>query len=243
MIDLHCHILPGLDDGAQTIEEALEMARLAADSGVEVLVATPHCRSGGARQVREAVLRLRKAVEEARIPLQIAAGMEIFGTWDTLDLLKDGELLTLNGTRCPLVEFDFHGSGQEQTQILQALCQGGFHPIVAHPERYRYVQRDPGLLNLWYEMGCRFQINKGSLLGRFGQTERALSLALVDRGFAAAVASDAHSPRYRTPWMSEVQTLLQEEFSPDTARWLLQTSPLAILKDQPPHQAVPVWFE
>ncbi len=243
MIDLHCHILPGLDDGSQSLEDSLDMARIAADSGVKVLVTTPHCRSGGAKQVREAFLELRNAIRENRIPLEIACGMEILGTWNTLELLKEGELLTLNGTRRPLVEFHFNGDGREETDILNNLCRAGYKPIVAHPERYHYTQRDPGLLNLWYKMGCRFQINKGSLLGRFGQTERELSLALVDRGFASCVASDAHSSRVRTPWMRDVYELLSREFSRNTARWLLNDGPLAILKNQTPHQAAPVWFE
>lgn len=242
MIDLHCHILPELDDGSQSLQESLAMARIAVDSGVRAVVATPHCAEGRSREVMEAWSLLRQALEETGVPLKLYPGMEIFGTRDTVRLLREGKLFTLNGSRYPLIEFSFRSSGEEETWILHSVCKAGFRPIVAHPERYTYVQQDPQIINRWCRMGCLLQVNRGSLLGRFGGHAQQMAAELVERGFAAAVASDAHSPKIRTPWMEDVRTLLSRELSPRCARTLLLDNPRKILKDAEIPPVEPDWF-
>lgn len=242
MIDLHSHILPELDDGSRSLQESLAMARMAVESGVTVMAATPHCADARAREVYEAWKLLRQALKENAIPLKLFPGMEIFGTEDTLQLLQEGKLFTLNGSRYPLIEFSFHSDGEHETWILRSLCKAGLRPIVAHPERYSYVQYDPEIINRWYRMGCLMQINRGSLLGRFGPGAQELAVELVDRKFAAVVASDSHSPHTRTPWMQDVQKMLSQEFSPACARKLLRENPVKILKDDPITPVKPEWF-
>lgn len=242
MIDLHSHILPELDDGAQSLNESLDMARMAVDSGVRILVATPHCARDRAKEVHSAWVLLRQALQETGIPLKLILGMEIFGTQDTVRLLREGRLFTLNGSRYPLIEFSFHSSGEEETKILRDVIWAGYTPVVAHPERYAYIQQDPRLINEWKRMGCLFQINRGSLLGRFGGEAQKMGLALVGRGFATAVASDAHSTRLRTPWMRDAQELLEREFPASAAQYLLVRNPRSILKNEPLYPADPEWF-
>lgn len=242
MIDLHSHILPELDDGSQSLQESLAMARMAAESGVTALAATPHCTDARASEVYEAWKLLRSALKENKIPLKLFPGMEIFGTEDTLQLLQEGQLFTLNGSRYPLIEFSFHSSGERETRILRSLCKAGLRPIVAHPERYAYIQYDPELLNRWYHMGCLMQVNRGSLLGRFGTRAQEMAVELVERNFATVVASDAHSAQMRTPWMEDVRKLLTREFSPARARTLLLENPRRILKDDPLPPVEPEWF-
>lgn len=242
VIDLHSHILPELDDGSQSLEESLAMARVAVDSGVTAVAATPHCMEGRAREVDSAWRLLAEALEVMEIPLKLYEGMEIFGTRDTLRLLREGKLFTLNRSRYPLVEFGFQTSGEEETRILGDLLQAGFIPVVAHPERYRYIQQEPELANKWKRMGCVFQVNRGSLLGRFGRNAQAMALELVDRGFAAAVASDAHSPQMRTPWMADVRDLLLKRYPESMVRDLLVRNPDRILKNELLSPAEPEWF-
>lgn len=242
MIDLHSHILPELDDGARDLDETLSMARLAVKSGISHMVATPHCTDGGARAVWESVSFLRQALQEMRLPLKVYAGMEIYGTRDTARLLSEGKLLTLNRSRYPLVEFDFESDGIMETRILQSLLQAGYCPLVAHPERYLYIQREPQILNEWIRMGCLLQINKGSLIGRFGPVCQELAMALADRGFAAVVASDAHSATSRTPWMYDAWDLLARHISPIAAEQLLLENPKKILSNEPVMGAKPDWF-
>ncbi len=242
MIDLHSHILPELDDGSSSLQASLAMARMAVESGVTVMAATPHCADDRSREVYEAWQLLRQALKECRIPLKLFPGMEIFGTENTLRLLQEGKLFTLNGSRYPLIEFSFHSEGQRETKILRSLCKTGLRPIVAHPERYAYVQYDPDLINRWYKMGCLLQVNRGSLLGRFGTGAQEMAMELVERGFATVVASDAHSPQVRTPWMEDIKNLLTQEYSPACARKLLLENPSRILKDTPIPPVEPEWF-
>lgn len=242
MIDLHCHILPQLDDGSESLEESLAMARLAANCGVTAIVATPHCVDGGIRQIHDRVLLLRDAMEDVGIPVRLYMGMELFGTADTARLLSGGRLLTLNGSRYPLIEFSFHGTGEAETEILEDVLREGFVPVVAHPERYAYIQEEPRIINEWKAMGCLFQINRGSLLGRFGSNAWHMGWELVKRGFATVIASDGHSARMRTPWMGDIREKLSREVSPDAARWLLDHNPNRILNNQTVEMWEPVWF-
>lgn len=242
MIDLHAHMLPGLDDGAHTLEDALAMARLAVEDGISAVAMTPHCIGPVADEVLDAAAFFRRVLRENEVSLNAYPAMEIFGTPETAGMLRRGEMLTLNGSRYPLVEFSFYGTGEEETEILSDLLRNGYRPLVAHPERYVFLQRNPSLVNRWFRMGCLFQINRGSLLGRFGETERELGMALTARGFATVIASDAHSPRSRTPRLHDIYEHLAEEISPLCAQTLLETNPLKILRNRPIMKVEPEWF-
>lgn len=243
MIDIHSHILPGLDDGSGSLAESLAMARMAVDSGITAMVATPHCMGDRVEEVLESWQLLRQALEENQIPLRLYPGMEIYGTTGTLELLKAGKLLTLNNSRYPLVEFAFRGDGDKETVLLRELCEAGYCPVVAHPERYGYVQYDPRLVNRWYRMGCLMQVNRGSLLGRFGRHAQAMAVEMVERGFAMTVATDAHRFRSRTAWMADVREMLTQEVSSLCAKTLLKENPRKILKNEQLLLMEPEWFK
>ena len=248
MVDIHAHILPGVDDGAADMNSALQMAAMAVESGVTTLAVTPHCMDFEDRnnfwddELAGCMLDFHARLRQEKIPLKIVAGMEIFGTSRTPSLLHRGKLIGINGSVYPLVEFAFYNYAAQATDILEKIVRMGMRPVVAHPERYEYVQENPDILNIWTEMGCLFQINKGSLLGNFGRDEMWMAYELVDRGFAFAVASDAHSPIVRTTWMKDVQYLLKEEFSKETAKKLLQTNPMKIIKNEKIQGEEPRWF-
>ena len=249
MIDIHAHILPGVDDGSPSLASSLEMARLALEGGVDAMIATPHCNlpEGDGALWADALARrtekLSAALAEENIPLRLYAGMEIFGLPDTAEKLRDGSLCTLAASRYPLIEFPFYDYGLEATALLDRVLALGLRPIVAHPERYRYAQDEPRLLNLWADMGCLLQVNRGSLLGRFGPRAEALGHGLVARGFAAFVASDAHTSVVRTPWMRDVQQLLRRESSPRTARLLLEENAERVLCNETIEMDEPDWFD
>ena len=239
MIDLHTHILPGLDDGSPDLETSVLMAAVAAESGVTHLVATPHSNQRGAfenyaspaLQVRFAALR--SAVREAGIPLELSLGMEIFGTGDVLQLLHDGRLLTLGGGRYLLIEFGFHEDPLRIERLLDALLAAGYWPVVAHPERYYGLQRMPNYLYDWASRGIVLQVNKGSLFGRFGRGAQALAAAMLERGLVGCVASDAHGPDVRTPDLAGAWDYLAEHFSERLAERLLTRNPAHILHSEP----------
>ena len=248
MIDLHAHILPGVDDGAYDVREALSMARMAVESGVTAMVATPHCNVPEDRYalwspaIREECEKFRKYLKAKNVPLKLYDGMEIFGTREAPRRLKEGKLHTLNDSQYPLVEFPFYDYGEEATEILNDFLRMGFRPVVAHPERYDYVQNAPRLLNLWLDMGCLMQINRGSLLGRFGARAEALAYSMVARGFVTCVASDAHTSTIRTPWMKDLYDLLSGEYSEHMAKLLFTEYPRMILENKTIEIEEPEWF-
>ena len=239
MIDLHTHILPGLDDGSPDLETSVLMAAVAAESGVTHLVATPHSNQRGAfENYASPALQVRfdclcAAVREAGIPLELSLGMEIFGTGDVLQLLHDGRLLTLGGGRYLLIGFGFHEDPLRIERLLDALLAAGYWPVVAHPERYYGLQRMPNYLFDWANRGIVLQVNKGSLFGRFGRGAQALAAAMLERGLVGCVASDAHGPDVRTPDLAGAWDYLAERCSEELARCLLEDNPGRILRSEP----------
>ncbi len=248
MIDVHVHLLPDVDDGAKDMDEALEMAALAVESGVSVICVTPHSSAYGRHKNHDDDLyrmkmdELRCAIEKEHLNLKIVEGMEIFASVDVIDLLKEKKLIGLNHSRYPLVEFPFEEYAAEATEILEGILELGMVPVVAHPERYAYVLEDPRLINLWADLGCLFQINKGSLLGRFGSRVQRLAWELVYRGFACVVASDAHSCDKRSTWMKEIEAVLRDELSRKEADQLLRIRPGLLIEDQEIVMNEPEWF-
>ena len=208
MVDIHCHILPGVDDGSPSMEDSLQMARMAADSGVTDIIATPHCNlpGDGPKNYRSAALRtgfsrLRQALEQEGIPLRIHPGAEVFCTPELPELLDRRQLQTLGGGRYLLVEFYFDESAEFMEQCFHQIRTRGLTPVAAHPERYKTVQQDPYMVRRWFERGVVIQLNKGSILGRLGRRAQDTALWLLERGLAHAAASDAHRPTVRTTHM------------------------------------------
>lgn len=240
MLDIHCHILPGVDDGSPSVEDSLEMARMAADSGVTDILATPHCNlpGNGPKNYRSAELaaafsRLQQALDREAIPLRVHPGAEVFCTPELPRLLTEQRLQTLNGSRYLLAEFFFDESLSFMDRCFDEILRRGLTPVAAHPERYDAVQQDPYIIRRWFESGIIIQLNKGSILGRLGRRAQATALWLLDRGLAHAAASDAHSPAVRTTHMGALRDTLEEDFSPLCARLLLEENPRRILENRP----------
>ncbi len=236
MIDLHCHILPGVDDGAASLPDALTMARMAAVSGVRTIVTTPHCNLpwdlGTEESPDHALHLLRQAVKEADIPLELLPGSEVFCGPNFPELLEQGKLQSLAGSRYLLMEFYFDESPEFMEGCFDTAIRHRCVPVVAHPERYEASYRDPDLVPRWFRSGCIIQINKGSILGRLGSRAQTVSKFLLEQGFAHAVASDAHSPSARTPHMTGILRHLEDHYAPGYARILLSRNPERIIRNQ-----------
>ncbi len=235
MIDIHTHVLPGIDDGSEDMEMSLEMLALAADSGVHTLVATPHCNIPDEYEnyADEALAALWSSLEsaaaQARIPIKLCRGMEIFATEELPELLTERRVWTLNDTRYFLVEFSFDEDPDFCRQILSECRELGFLPIIAHPERYFFLQDDPSLAYEFCVSGYGLQVNKGSLLGSFGPAPRRMADLILDHGLCACVASDAHRPYERSTYMIRVRDYLAAEYGEEYMRLLLEENPARIL--------------
>ncbi|MBQ9850839.1 MAG: hypothetical protein IJO36_09085 [Clostridia bacterium] len=238
MVDIHCHILPGFDDGADNFEEALRMARIAAGGGTKAIIVTPHSNIPDSYQnyldklYVDAFKRLKALIKERNIPLKIYPGHEIFATDDLIEPIKRKRLLTLCNSDYPLVEFGFRERSESVYRKLQLLVAEGLTPIVAHPERYAFVSENGSAPMTLKKMGCLLQVNKGSLKKSFGSTAYAVSQALIINEVADFVASDAHSPYMRTPYLADVHEIISELHSKQYADLLLSTNPEKVLKNE-----------
>lgn len=239
MIDIHAHIIPGVDDGSQDIGTSILMAETAVESGVSAIIATPHCNLRGTfeNHVSDSLLRkmdnFRNEIEKENINLDIAFGMEVFCTGDVPRLLKEKRLLTLNGSRYVLVEFDFGMDASRMDRMLYSILDSGFVPIIAHPERYYDLQGQLELVADWLEEGMGIQINKGSIFGRFGREARGFSRAMLRYGLATCIASDAHGAESRTTDMTDIYDYIMTEYSVLEAERLLTENPMRIFNDKP----------
>jgi len=236
MIDIHAHVLPDVDDGSDSLETSLEMLSQAAESGVTALVSTHHCNIPGEYDnyadalLEEAFQAFSDAVKRAEPGVELFRGMEVFATPELPELLDRGRVWTINGTAYFLTEFSFAENPYFCLDVLADCSAMGYQPIIAHPERYYFLQDD---LDLAYELctaGYGLQINKGSLLGRFGIRAEHTARLLLDHGLAACVASDAHGAVQRTTYMDEVRDLLISDYGESYMRLLLEENPQRILQ-------------
>ena len=238
MIDIHSHILPGVDDGSEDLSMSLEMLRMAAESGSEAIVATPHCNIPGTYEnfADEALSKkmhtLKEEAKESGLPIQILTGMEVYATKELPQIIKDRRVWTLNHTRYLLMEFGFDEDPAFCWQIIEEIKALGVRPVIAHPERYYFLQYDPQIAYEWCTSGCALQLNKGSLLGSFGEEARHTSHALLRHNLAACVASDAHGTYQRNPDMQDARQYVDRMYSPEYGHLLFEVNPRRILKGE-----------
>lgn len=238
MFDIHSHILYGVDDGAGNLSDSVEMAQLAAESGTKGLIATPHCNipdvfdNYWSSEFLEKLAVLRQELKNRNIPVEIYSGQEVFLSKKFETHLENGEFITLNNSRYMLVELDFRTDEISLMSRLQRLAACGCVPIVAHPERYGVVIENPGVIAAIKSSGCLVQVNRGSVLGDFGQYIKMTAQAILRNGLADFVASDAHSQYSRTPNLSDVHEYISENISYDYAEVLLHTNPEKVLKNE-----------
>jgi protein-tyrosine phosphatase len=234
MIDLHSHILPGLDDGSRTVEDARGLARRAAEDGVTAIAATPHVRSDyptRAEEMERGVSRLREDFLAEGIDVEVLPGGEIdLGMLASLD--DDGlrRFTLAQSGRYLLLEFPYTGwpAGLEET--VYGLGLRGLLPILAHPERNREVQSKPERLAEAVRMGALVQLTAASLDGRIGRSSQTAANKLLELGLAHVLASDAHTPEIREAGLAAAAETLQDD---DLARFLTVEAPSAIVAGEP----------
>lgn len=233
MVDIHCHIVPEVDDGAWDLDAALAMARIADGCGVEKIIATPHFKGipeelEARPFMKQQFRRLQSAVKRELPKLELVSGAEILCVPQTIEMARRGLLPTLGSSRYVLTEFYFDAGGAFMDTALEELRRCGYLPVVAHPERYDAVQRDPSLARSWFERGILLQLNKGSVLGAFGRRAEDAALRLLYRGIAHVIASDAHSPEIRTTDLHGVREWCLDHLGREYTKILLSENPARI---------------
>ena len=203
MIDIHSHILPGIDDGADDLETSLEMLRLACEEGIDSIFATPHYFKGNFENSYEDVVKivddLNNSAKEDGINIKVLPGQEVFLDKHTPKLYKEGIIKGLNNSKYMLLELPMMNMLKDALDLVYETRLLGVIPIIAHPERYKYIIETPSKINPFIKEGCLFQINTGSIKGLFGKDVQKTSEILIKQGICSFIASDAHTIGKRCP--------------------------------------------
>ncbi len=249
MIDLHTHILPGLDDGAKTIEESVQMCWKSYRDGVRTIVATPHTLNGLYLNDRETILPKVQELNEAfnsepRTPnaeLKILPGSDVRLCENTLSHLDEGKLITVGDNKKYLfLEFSFQGAPHQAEEIIFQVMKRGIVPIITHPERNIELGQRPQRYYGMIRMGCLGQVTAMSLTGEFGTRIKQVAERLLRNRLIHLIASDAHSINGRTPILSEAVRMAGKMVGKEEARKMVTEYPQAILEGRRPNVPEPI---
>jgi len=243
VIDIHSHILPGLDDGAATWDDALKMAQLAVADGIRVMVATPHLfkervvdpkKINTKNEILNCIEEFKERLAAADIALEILPGCDVPLSLEALQLLQDDLLLTINDLkRYLLLELPATSIPPATAEICFMMQSKGVTPIISHPERHLIIQEAPEKLKRLIDLGCLGQITAGSLTGKFGRHAARASRQLIKKGYIHVMASDAHDLSGRAPQLSPALDELAKLVGPEQARAMVTGIPEKIIKGAP----------
>jgi protein-tyrosine phosphatase len=234
MIDIHCHILPGLDDGAESMETAYAMAEMAIADGITHVIGTPHANQAFAFDP-ELIRRRRDELQEAfEGRLALATGCDFHLSYENLQAIhRDARQYTLNQKNYLLVEFADFSIPPLMDQALHELHLAGLYPVITHPERNPLIRTQPERLFKWLQQGCYAQVTAQSLLGKFGKTAQLAAEHWIEGGAVHFLASDAHNMTTRPLKLKETFELVAKRNGENVARALLVDNPLAAFEGRP----------
>ena len=240
MIDLHCHILPGVDDGPKNMDESLEMVRIFENAGYRRVLATPHQVPGttwmrSIEEIRHLLAELNHAIKVEGLELDVQPGMEI--SFDPLipDLLEKGRLLTLGSTSYVLIETPFQQLPLGWEQVIFAILSKGYFILLAHPERCVQVSANPQLVDRLIKSGVYLQVNWDSFLGYHGRAALRMAHHLADSGYIHCLATDSHNPQERhAAHVKLAAAKIKKLIGPDNLQRIASENPMRILRNTLP---------
>ncbi len=239
-VDIHTHILPMVDDGPDELGEAMEMLEIAVRNGTSHIVLTPHYLTDDDRskdlsksQLEEKFEEFKKVALEEGCEISLYFGAEVHVTKEIDSIIEKNEIITINNTKYVLLEFDFSEESDRALEITKKILNAGYLPIIAHPERYKFVKNDPALIIPFVQEGAILQINSSSILGENGAASQEAALTIINSELASIVASDSHGVFYRSPDLSEAYAFVSSIFSRRSSELLFFENPRLVLEGKP----------
>ena len=234
LVEIHCHILPGVDDGAKSMEEALELLRMEAEQGVRQIILTPHYREGyfetPREQIREVYQKLCRMASRSRIPVECYLGCEFHKNADILQLLEKDSAYLMADTRYVLLEFSETDLFRTIRNYTVGLLNNGYRPILAHVERYREL--DAEKIRELTDLGAYIQINAESILGKSGWRSKRFCHRLLKEDLVHFIGSDAHSIRKRPPCLGACAGYMNKKYGTEKTMRILSENPRKMLKNE-----------
>lgn len=243
MLDLHCHLLPGIDDGATDLAMAMEMARMAVDDGIRTVACTPHIYPGlydnDAVGIRRAIESLRREINSVGIYLELVEGADVHLDPGLLAGLREDRIPTLAGSRYVLLEPPHHTVPPRLEETLFDLMAAGYLPVITHPERLSWINEGYGMFERLVRRGCWIQVTAGAMTGRFGGRVRYWAERLAGEGLVHILATDAHHPRRRPPLLAEAREAAARLVGEDEATHMVETRPAGVISNVGPDDLPP----
>lgn len=242
MIDLHCHILAGIDDGAQTDNDSLAMARAAVQEGITTIIATPHHKNGRYENPKQDILlkvaELNMRLQAEKIDLQILPGQEPAISGEFAEDFDNGQIMTLNGTHYVFVELPSNHVPRYTEKMLYDLQLKGLIPVIVHPERNQEIHERPEMLHKLVEKGALAQLTAGSVCGKFGKKIKSFSEQLIEANLVHFIASDAHNVTSRAFHLGQAYDLVEKHYGVDMVYLFSENAELLVegmnvYKEQP----------
>ncbi len=235
-IDIHCHIIPHVDDGARSSNQALNMINIAYKNGIRTMIATPHYEVGRYEDNKEEIekyyLKLKALVQKKYPDFNILLGNEIFFSYGVVDSLNENKINTMAGSRYVLVEFSPNDRLEYINKSLYELISGGYIPILAHAERYYEVMESLDNVEKLVDAGVYIQINSGTIAGRNGRGIRRKVMKLIKNDLVHFVGTDAHSDGHRSPELTECVKYLQKKTDDRTISRLLMENAKKVINNE-----------
>lgn len=233
MIDMHSHILPGIDDGSRSIEESIQMIKEAKEAGFEAIVSTSHyieeSYSASKMQRQELIDMLNDKLQEENIKIEIYNGAEAYITPNLIKLIKEEKLPTLNNTKYLLMELPMNSQIIYLNRMISDLVSSGIIPVIAHPERYSYVQENPKMLMELLEIGAIFQANYGSIVGSYGREAEKTIKRLLKNDMIHLLGSDCHRKNSIYTEMKPILKKLEKLIGKEKLEELTSINPQKVL--------------
>jgi protein-tyrosine phosphatase len=244
VIDLHSHILPGIDDGSSSLAMSLEMARIAVNDGIRVMACTPHIYPGLYQNDKDGIVAARDALQSALdhdgIPLQLTTGADVHLVPGVLEGLRAGTIPSLHNTRYVLLEPSHHVAPPRFAESVFQLVTNGYVPVITHPERLTWIKDHFKMMTQLTRQGAWLQVTAGALTGMFGSAPKYWAERFVGEGFAHVLATDAHSSTRRVPVLSEGLAIVEKLLGPDEAQQMVRGRPGALMSNAAPSQVAPL---